>query len=540
MTWKLIAGASLLLLSLLLFAVPFATSGQELWLGIDWIDGRKLYSIDDAYRYFVAKHAFEYPSVFLWNYILPVALVFDAAAATLTDGSLQGMRLIHAGIGALTLLVIWRASLRAGCGPGLAMASVLIVGLMPLYLVLSSSFYGEGLFALLLALVFLLLIEERMFPLAVLVGLMPLVRPDGAVYSVLFLLYFLQKREFRSCAVVILPAILYFSALLLLSDNWLATFTWRLELRRILDPFDANLDRALSLDRWLNPLWAGLALSAVFFRDYRKWWPVLLGPWLHLGFQVLGIARGVQDFELRYYFALLPVFAVAWALPVRKIFDACYDRPRRRVAVMAASVAGVLVVLSAHLLQSDWIRESMVDSSAEVGNGIPAAAVSREFGERTLWFDPGALRGFARRVDRFVASHSDVQTLYIANPSPLYFLEYPAAGRPLETILIPHNPGIARYSGGYFFGFSLDRLAHRYYRFSPGGQSGAMFIVDDTGQDPFADSPPANTAGGRMRGGRSSRPVSAIIQSGSMKAFEVSVEVSDRVKWVMPDVPQER
>ena len=451
MTWKLIAGSGLLLLSLLLLAVPFVTSGQDLWLGIDWIDGRKLYSIDDAYRYFVAKHAFEYPSVFLWNYILPVALVFDATAAALTDGDLLGMRLIHAGIGALTLVVILRASLRAGCGPGLAVASVLIVGLMPLYLVLSSSFYGEGLFALLLALVFLLLIEERTFPLAVLVGLMPLVRPDGAVYSVLFLLYFLQKRDFRAGAVVILPAILYVSALLLLSNDWLATLTWRLELRRILDPFDANLDLALSLDRWLNPLWAGLALSAVFLRDYRKWWPVLLGPWLHLGFQVLGIARGVQDFELRYYFALLPVFAVAWALPVRKMLDAC-DGTRRRGAVVAATFAGVVVVLSAHLPQSDWIRGSLDDSPAgQVGNASPVVLVSREFGERTLWFDPGALRGFARRVDDFVASHSDVHTLYIANPSPLYFLEYPANGRPVETILIPHNPGIARYSGGYFF-----------------------------------------------------------------------------------------
>ena len=66
-----------------------------------------------------------------------------------------------------------------------------------------------------------------------------------------------------------------------------------------------------------------------------------------------------------------------------------------------------------------------------------------------------------------------------------------------------------------------------------------MFIVDDAGQDPFADSPPVDT-GGRLRGSRASRPVSANIQSGSMKAFEVSVEVSDSVKWMMPELPQQR
>ena len=161
--WRVLLGVGLVLLSIAIFTIPFLASGSELWLGIDWIDGRKLYSIDDAYRYFVAKNAVAIPTVLIWNFILPVALLFDTMAATLTHGNLLGMRLFHAGVGVLTLLVIARASLRSGCGPVLALASVLIVGLMPIYLIVSSSFYGEGFFALLVATTFLLLIEESLW-----------------------------------------------------------------------------------------------------------------------------------------------------------------------------------------------------------------------------------------------------------------------------------------------------------------------------------------------------------------------------------------
>ena len=520
-------GVCLVLLSLLLLGVPFLVSGDDLWLGIDWIDGRKLYSIDDAYRYFVAKNATAFPTVFLWNYILPVALLFDLLAAALTDGSLLGMRLIHAGIGALTLVVIVRASLRAGCGPALALASALIVGLMPIFLVLSSSFYGEGLFALLLACAFLLLIENRRWSLAVLVGLLPLVRPDGAIYSLLFLLYFGQRRDYRACVLVALPALLYFFALVLLSDDWLASVGWRLELRKILDPFDSNLAQPLSIDRWLSPLWVGLGLAAPFFREYRKWWPILLGPWLHIGIQVLGIARGVQDFELRYYFALLPVFAVAWAFPVQKLLDAVADVSTRRLAVRAATVAGVAVVISSHLLQSDWVRDGL--GRSPVPQDDPRIA-GREFSERSPWFDPRPLRGFAGRVDRYLETHNEVQTLFIANPAPLYFLDYPS-GRSVDTILIPHNPGIASYSGGYFFGFSLEQLSHRYYRFNPGEPSVAMLIVDDAGQNPLGHHAPGERGvAARANGSRTS----ASIQSGSMKAFEVNFSDTATATWSMP------
>src|SRR6056297_2479696 len=180
---------------LAVLAVPFATGGPGIWWAVDWIDGRKLFSIDDAYRYFAAKHAFRIESIFLWNYILPVALSFDALVAKLTNGNLLAMRLAHAGLGVATLITISRACIRAGCGAYLAAASVLIAGLMPLFLVLSSSFYAEGLAALLVSMAFLFLVTDRRTALAITVSLLPLVRPEGAVYSVLFVAWFAVRRD---------------------------------------------------------------------------------------------------------------------------------------------------------------------------------------------------------------------------------------------------------------------------------------------------------------------------------------------------------
>lgn len=522
--WRALLGVCLGLLAALLLAVPFLTSGSDQWLGIDWIDGRKLYSIDDAYRYFVAKNAFGLQSVFLWNYVMPVALLFDATAAAVTDGNLLGMRILHAGVGLATLVVIARASLKSGCGPVLAIASVLIVGLMPIYLVLSSSFYGEGLFALMLAIAFLFLIEKKTTLLAVTIGLLPMVRPEGAVYCASFLIYFALRRDARSCALVVLPGFVYFAALVSLSSDWVSSVTWRLELRKILAPLDQGIVRSVTFDRMLNPIWAGLALVSPLIGKYRKWWPILLAPWCLIAVQAWSIGRGIQDFELRYFFSMIPIFAIAWAFPIRYVLDETATLRFRRRLFGFTTGMGVLAVIALHMLQSDWIRQFAGDS------GMPAST-GREFGDRALWFDPKPLRAFAGRTDAYVDAHESVQTVFIANPAPLYFAEFLDDSPHIDPILIPHNPGVAVYSGGYYFGFSLRQLAYRYYRFSPSDAAPAMLIVEDAGQNPFYFPPPDDTTATPVS---PVQPATARVQSASLKAYSVSYQAQNSVNWSIP------
>ena len=522
--WRVALWGGLLLTSLLLCAVPFLTAAGDTWLGLDWIDGRKLYSIDDAYRFFVARNAFRLEAVFLWNYVLPLALSFDATIAAITDGNLLVMRTVHAGIGILTLALIARASLKAGCGRVLALASVLIVGLMPLYLILSSSFYGEALFAFMVALAFMLLIEEKLTPLAVVIGLSPLVRPEGAIYCVLFLGYFALRRDATRCAYVALPGLIYLAAVVALSPDWQASMSWRLELREILTPLDTGNAESISFDRLLSPLWAGLALASLFMRRCRQWWPILVGPVCVIAIQAIGIARGVQDYELRYYFSLIPIFGVAWALPIRGLLDSSAASPLRRNLIATVAGLGFLAIVTAHSLQSDWVRD------LATGRLTPRN-VSSEYGDRALRFDPEPLRAFAGRVDAYVAARDDVRTVFVAEHAPLYFLDFVRDDAQRELVLIPHDPGVAMYSGGFFFGFSLQRLAHRYYRFDPVENGPAVLIVNDRGGYQFffpqTDAPNGVAA--------NSQTVAASIQSGSLKAFSVLPNSRDDVVWSIPD-----
>jgi hypothetical protein len=512
-------------LALLLLAVPFLTSGPDVWLNLDWIDNRKLFSLDDAYRYFVGKNAFDLKSAFLWNYTLPLALLFDATLGAVLGGDLLLMRLGHAAIGAATLMLVARASLKAGCGHVLALASIAIVGLMPLFLILSSSFYGEGLFACLLALCFVLLVEQKMTALAVAVGLSPLVRFEGAIYCVLFFAYFAMRRDAVRCALVALPGLLYLGALYSWSPDWQASMSWRLELREILAPLDLGGAESLSFDRLLSPLWGGLALAALFMRPYRQWWPILAGPVVVVAIQLVGIVRGVQDYELRYYFSLIPVFGVAWALPIRTLLDANARRPSRRSVVAAAAGLAVLAIAAQHAFHSDWVREL---AGGEVGR----PSVSREVGTRALRFDPAPLRAFAGRVDAFVAARDSVRAVFVADHAPLYFLEF-ALGEGRELVLVPHDPGVARYSGGFFFGFSVQQLAHRYYAFEAVENGSAVLIVDDGANQTFA--PRADAANGAAPAAPpSGRTVAANVQSGSLKAFSVSPTARDDVVWSLP------
>jgi hypothetical protein len=515
--WAL--GIGLLLLALLLCAVPFLTSGSGIWLGLDWIDGRKLFSIDDAYRYFVAKNAFELKTVFLWNYTLPLALLFDSALAGALDGDLLLMRLGHAALGVATLALVARASLKAACGPVLSLASIAIIGLMPLFLVVSSSFYGEGLFALLLALAFVLLIEEKLTPLAVVVGLSPLVRFDGAIYCVLFLAYFAMRRDATRCALVALPGLAYLAAVFAFSPDWQSALSWRLELREILAPLDLGDSQSISVDRLLNPVWGGLALAALFMRRWRRWWPILAGPIVVIAVQAIGILRGVQDYEPRYYFSLLPVFGVAWALPIRSLLDAQAGRPLRGKLVVAGAGLVFLAATVVHSFQSDWLRQYATGQ-------WPRQSVSRELGDKALLFDPTPLRAFAGRVDAFVAARDNVRTVFVADYAPLYFLSLEER----ELVLIPHDPSVATYSGGYYFGFSLEQLGHRYYRFEAAQDGPAVLIVDD-GSRTGVFAPESGEPNGA---GSAAGPVAANVQSGTLKAFSVLPASRDEVVWSIP------
>ena len=523
---------SLILTGCLMVAVAVFLSGGDIWWTIDWVDGRKVLAIDDAYRYFAARNAFRMESVFLWNYTLPVALFVDAVLAWLTDGSLPAMRLAHAGIGILTLVVVARASLLAGCGTGLTMASICILGTMPIYVVTSSSFYAEGLSALLIALTCLFLIAERPWALAVTAGLLPLTRPEGAIFSLLILLWFLSRRDLKRSLIILFPGMVYLAAQFLMSPEGSSLLTWRLELRRVLAPLDAGLSEAVRLVRLPNLLWAGLALSSLLFSRWRRWWPVLVAPWVIVVMQLASISRGLQGYELRYLYSVFPVFAIAWAFPIRTLLDRYRPGTPAYRGVVALTSAITLFVVGTHLLQSDPVRRAVVRKAPFLAAGLPLAADGPD-----LTFDTRPLRAFASRTDELIKNLGNIDTVFVSTWLPLYFLEFLNQRPDIEVVLIPHNATVASYSGGHYFGFGLQALDHRYYRFAPSSpvDARAILIASVSGQDPFNFA--RNGASTKLSGNpvRSRAPVTAAVQSGQLRAYPVDFSVRNSVIWRFPD-----
>jgi hypothetical protein len=187
----------------------------------------------------------------------------------------------------------------------------------------------------------------------------------------------------------------------------------------------------------------------------------------------------------------------------------------------------VIAVVTSHSLQSDWIREVSTGSVAQ-------RSVSREFGAKALVFDAAPLRAFAGRVDAYVTARDDLRTVFVADHAPLYFLDFMRDDPQREVILIPHDPGIARYSGGFFFGLSLQNLAHRYYRFDAAEDGPAVLIVNDKGSNAlFREQADARDAAATTPSA-SRRVVAAQIQSGSLKAFSVLPTARDDVVWSIP------
>lgn len=519
----------LVLMSIIVLLVPSLVAGTDVWFGIDWIDGRKLYSIDDAYRYFTATIALQNPTLFLWNYVMPVALFFDAVLASLFGDSLLGMRFAHAAMGVATLAVVARCSLRAGCGPWLALASVSILALMPLFVVLSSSFYGEGLFAFLVAVAFLMMIESRTRGLAVVVSLLPLVRPEGTIFAAMILVHFGMRKDYKHCALVILPGVLYLVMAGLVSEEWLSSLSWRLELRKIIAPLSPESIRSVSIDRLPNLVWAALALVPLFMKEYRRWWPMLVAPWCLVFIQLWTVSREVQDFELRYLYSTLPVFAVAWALPIRRALDANNQRSVARAVIAFLCVAGSIAVIAQHMRQSDWVRFYFSDSALLAELLSSQRGKAPDFDDRNPLFDTKPLRGFAARVDRLIEDRTGVETVFVTSSPSLYFLDFADRNPDFEVVLIPHSPGVASYSGGYFFGFSLRSLQYRYYRFTPTENStdaSAVLVVKETGQNPF------DFAAGSSQ----SRPPGTVanVQSGLLKAYAVDFKTERTVDWSIP------
>src|SRR5690606_40517216 len=75
----------------------YAHPSDHKWL-LDIIEGLHQFAIDDAYRFFETRRAFEVTGLWSWAYLLPVDALFRAVLHYLTNSDVVMMRLMQSGI----------------------------------------------------------------------------------------------------------------------------------------------------------------------------------------------------------------------------------------------------------------------------------------------------------------------------------------------------------------------------------------------------------------------------------------------------------
>jgi hypothetical protein len=262
-----------------------------------------------------------------------------------------------------------------------------------------------GLYAAVLVCAFAWALEPRPWLPAIL-ALLPLLRPDGIVFAIVFAIYAaFRTRHFLRYAATVVPFALYLVMNKLVTgdfasaglrckgftgDVYIPTF---MAVGKILSEavrrlpivfFDAFKPPSLPL--FITPL-AILGLVAPGSR--RRF---LLGAAIVLGYLALNNTKGSIHGWTRYFMPLTPLLAIAAAAGIEALF--------RRVPLAAWAASLAAVVALAALSHPPWLRYFAEESRIIRGKQVAVAKVIAEKvppGETVLTMDVGAVAYLGRR-----------------------------------------------------------------------------------------------------------------------------------------------
>lgn len=433
----------------------------------DAVHGYRMFDIDDAYRQYLASASVSLPGVWLWNYYLPFNFVFDGVFSRLTGHSVFWMRVPHvlANVGGLWL--VYRAGRHLAIHSGWLLLTLAVLLLMPLYAFLSMSFYGESLLTALMGVVIYALALGHGKCLIISAAALPFVRPEGAFYLGALTLHRLWQRHFWQAALMMLPAILYFLAIL-----WAFDFSWGSywqdrsaydSLYQVLGTSDALRNEAWLPYFTINPLWWLLGLAGGFLPSMKRFRPLFAGAILMMLFWFNDMNNGNANGEARYYLSLMPLFVLSQAALLQTVVTWCQER-RQRLAVGVAVLLMLFVMLE-NLLQLDPLRNTYFE-----GNRYPVGQTQSRYQQfnvlpesyaqslKEAYAFTCAYTKYDTSVDRLV-----VHAFQWFNKSTLCDL---ASGVRVGLAFMDPQT-VFRHTEGYFFTMFPELPHYAFYQFFP-------------------------------------------------------------------------
>lgn len=443
-------------------------SNAETQNTFDLVQGAHVFDIDDIYRLFLAKAPFASAGAWFWNYMLPVNLLFDGFFSWISSESIYFMRAAHSVCVLSSLYLVYRAGRHLGVSAGWMLASCIVLLAMPLYALLSMSFYGESLLAALMGVVIYAAATGRERLLVIFSSLLPLVRPEGVFFLLAMVVSRSRQRRFISAGFMLVPGFIYFCGVMYFFDFSVNEyFGWRNALSSqysLIPVSEQVMGFGLMPYYTVNPLWWILGLAAAPLSSLRVLRPlfvatVVLMIYWALHCFVLVDARG----EARYYFAVFPLLAISVAAGLSALCamaSAAMARP-------AKVIAGVFVVF---LLVENAAQIDQIRSRFFLDRRWPLAGEQGAVAE--LYIEAPDVRAWRQTTARFLEAYSQFDgsiKRIIIHAYPV-FSDLNASSLP-ERVRVEYSPmtpvASRKYFYGYFYSMFPELPQYSFYTFSP-------------------------------------------------------------------------
>lgn len=475
--------------------LAYLSSGGDHWWHVDIVSRNIVFWGDDAYRYYLARTAWQTEGIWWFNFDLPVALVLDSLVLWLSGSDLFIARCIKAGVAVFGLGILYSTLMHLCASRRISIAITALVATMPLYAFVSMSFYGEAwlMFVIMLALYFSA--TGRQIPALLTVGITPLIRPDGAFLVAAFCLHYVFKKNWR--AVFIAPAIgaVYALAIILFGPGVEGYGAWRLEITEAYRELGGWLGGSWShAVETIYPLAFMCALAGLWLT--RKSIPLAFAFSLLItyGYLLFNVAGSLASFEPRYLAGGIPVIAVGFAcflcwLSHKQAHDSLTNFLQRKLwPPFSFALIASAFLFNAYAMHATRIpiHHLLLDHS------LPAkiAQYPLEPGSYTHGLSAERLNGFrelARVTEEMLSVNRDIKTLFVGNIHLFYFLDPAKIPRDVRVTF----PAFRWTSGQAIFGesltgyFPLPPYAARFSIRHPEAGKEQLLYVDNVRVPPY-------------------------------------------------------
>lgn len=399
--------------------------GNGEWIYVDEVGKNNFYWGDDAYRWFIARSAWIKPEVYWFNFTLPAWVFLEGILVTLSHNDLLHARYIKAVLTAISVVLVYKTSIKLGVARWASVAGAFLLATMPLYIFMGMSFYGESWLAFLITVSMYCYVHEHKKLFLIIVAIMPLVRPEGLFFVMGFTAIFLYQRKWRYIPVLFFIGGTFFVSIFIFSEP-LAFLEWRTEASKVYQAqgkFYGWGGRDL-FDVFAFPL-AIPALIGMLMPRSKLLYGFYIGLLLVIYKWGVDFSENKAFFESRYFSPVMPIVILGFVIFLDNVYDGFKKNAFALKQVRFLLFALAALVFFFHIYSLTTLRTAFLDG---IKNGAPFRYLS------TNWEKGGRLYGlsleekayfkeYADVVLKMLRLNPDIKTLLVGNIQVFYFLE---------------------------------------------------------------------------------------------------------------------